>query len=114
LEHHISEEFEDRINAMLGNPTHDPHGDPIPSTSGIIPPTSTTPLSALSPGASAIVSRVSDADPEFLRYCSSIGMLPSVRIILVANTPSTQTITLRIGTSEHVVGSAIAEQIFIE
>jgi DtxR family Mn-dependent transcriptional regulator len=114
LEHHISEEFEDRINAMLGNPTHDPHGDPIPSKLGVVPPTSTTPLSSLSAGASAVVSRVSDADPEFLRYCSSIGMIPSVRVMLVAHTPSTQTITLRIGTHEHVVGSGVAEQIFVE
>jgi DtxR family transcriptional regulator, Mn-dependent transcriptional regulator len=113
LEHHISEEFEDRINAMLGNPTHDPHGDPIPTKNGTIPPTSTTPLSALTPGTSAVVSRVSDADPEFLRYCSSIGMIPHARVELVANTLSNQTITLRIGASEHVIGSLAAERVFV-
>jgi DtxR family transcriptional regulator, Mn-dependent transcriptional regulator len=113
LEHHISEEFEDRINAMLGNPTHDPHGDPIPTKNGTIPPTSTTPLSTLAPGTSAVVSRVSDADPEFLRYCSSIGMIPRANVELIANTPSNKTITLRIGTNEHIIGSLAAEQVFV-
>ncbi len=117
LEHHISEEFEDRIAAMLGDPHYDPHGDPIPSKSGTVPPTSTTPLSSLEPGMNAVVQRVSDADPEFLRYCASIGIIPQAAICLVAKTPSSQTFTLRIGNEEHspeyVIGTVVAEQVFI-
>ena len=118
LEHHISEEFEDRIAAMLGDPHYDPHGDPIPSKNGTVPPTSTTPLAALEPGMNAVVMRVSDANPEFLRYCASVGIVPQAEIHLVTKTPSSQTLTLRIGapdaTTEHVIGSVVAEQVFIE
>lgn len=118
LEHHISEEFEDRIAAMLGDPSYDPHGDPIPSKNGTVPPTSTTPLAALETGVNAIVSRVSDANPEFLRYCASVGIVPRVEVQILAKTPSSETLTLRIGSSgaarEHVVGSVVAEQVFIE
>ena len=117
LEHHISEEFEDRISAMLGNPSYDPHGDPIPSKSGKIPPSSTTPLSSLKPGMNAVIARVSDAEPEFLRYCASVGLVPSARVCLLEKIPSSQTLTLRISlaehTAEHTVGVAVAEQVFI-
>jgi DtxR family Mn-dependent transcriptional regulator len=118
LEHHISEEFEDRIAAMLGDPHYDPHGDPIPTKNGTVPPTSTTPLASLEPGVNAVISRVSDANPEFLRYCASVGIVPQAAVLVVSKTPSSETLTLRIGVSgqmaEHVVGSIVAEQVFIE
>jgi DtxR family Mn-dependent transcriptional regulator len=117
LEHHISEEFENRISAMLGDPSYDPHGDPIPSKSGKVPPSSSTPLASLSPGINAVVARVSDADPEFLRYCASVGLVPHARVCLLEKIPSSQTLTLRISvaehTAEHTVGNAVAEQVFI-
>lgn len=117
LEHHISEEFEDRIAAMLGDPHYDPHGDPIPSKNGTVPPTSTTPLAALEPGMNAVIQRVSDADPEFLRYCASIGIIPQATVQLIAKTPSGHTLTVRIatesGAQEYVVGTVVAEQVFI-
>jgi DtxR family transcriptional regulator, Mn-dependent transcriptional regulator len=114
LEHHISEEFEDRIAALLGNPTHDPHGDPIPAKNGTIPHTSTTRLSSLEPVRTVAVSRVSDFDPEFLRYCASIGMVPGAHVELLAKTPSSQTLTLRVGAHECVVACSAAEHIFVE
>jgi DtxR family transcriptional regulator, Mn-dependent transcriptional regulator len=114
LEHHISEEFEDRIATMLGDPTHDPHGDPIPTKNGTVPYTSTTRLSSLDAGSSVTVSRVSDADAEFLRYCASIGMIPGARVELLTKTPSSQTLLLRIEARECVVASSAAEHIFVE
>ena len=114
LEHHISEEFEDRIAALLGDPTHDPHGDPIPSKNGVVPPTSTTSLGATNAGCSVIIRRVSDADPELLRFCASIGVVPGARVELLTKTPSVHTLTLKINTREHTIGAAAAEQIFVE
>src|SRR5580765_7056470 len=68
LEHHISEELEELIAAKLGNPTHDPHGDPIPTRDLVMEETPSIALSALEPGASGTFVRISDADPAMLRY----------------------------------------------
>ncbi|MCS6807956.1 MAG: metal-dependent transcriptional regulator [Bacteroidota bacterium] len=116
LEHHISEEFEDRIAAMLGDPSYDPHGDPIPRKNGTVPPTSTIPLISLEPGMSALILRVSDADPELLRYCASIGIVPHAMVYIVAKVPLSQTLTLRIGNNleHHTIGNVVAERVFIE
>src|SRR5919107_1328704 len=68
LEHVISEDLEARIAAKLGNPTRDPHGDPIPDRDLIIHERETKALSTLAPGAAGRFVRVSDSDPEMLRY----------------------------------------------
>ena len=68
LEHVLSEELEALIAAKLGHPTHDPHGDPIPSADLVIAEERTECLTALEPGAEAVVVRISDAEPEMLRY----------------------------------------------
>lgn len=114
LEHHISEEFEDRIAAMLGDPTYDPHGDPIPTKDGTVPPAFNRTLSSVAVGETVTVRRVSDAQPDFLRYCAEIGLVPSVMTRVVAQTPANHTMTLAIGSAQHVIGSSAAEQIFVE
>src|SRR5205807_9141975 len=68
LEHVLSEELEELIAAKLGNPTHDPHGDPIPSPDGHVEELATSSLQELQPGARGVFVRVSDSDPEMLRY----------------------------------------------
>ncbi len=73
LEHAISPELSELIARKLGNPTHDPHGDPIPTASGEIEPGRSRPLSELEPGDRGTFVRVSDADPEALRYLSLAG-----------------------------------------
>src|SRR3954454_9352349 len=67
LEHHLSEELEEVIASKLGDPTHDPHGDPIPTVDLELREERTESLSALEPGAEGIFVRVSDSDPEMLR-----------------------------------------------
>ena len=64
LEHVISEEFEDRLDALLGYPTVDPHGDPIPSKEGVLPQREGLPLLQLQPGQRARILRVNDQDAE--------------------------------------------------
>ena len=69
LEHVLSEDLEARIAAKLGNPTHDPHGDPIPDApSCVIDESSTRSLADLAAGDRGRFVRVSDSDPEMLRY----------------------------------------------
>src|SRR5581483_4368923 len=74
LEHHISEELEELIAAKLGHPTRDPHGDPIPTRELTIDEVQTHPLDALPVGASGRFVRISDADPEMLRYLADRGI----------------------------------------
>ena len=76
LEHHVSDEFEARMDSFLGFPTTDPHGDPIPSRDGEIARVSETRLVDLEPGASGTVTRVSDRDPEH-RYLGGLGLFPA-------------------------------------
>src|ERR671932_1447978 len=68
LEHVLSSELEEVIAAKLGNPTHDPHGDPIPSADFRIDEAPTASLADLHAGASGIFVRISDSDSEMLRY----------------------------------------------
>jgi DtxR family transcriptional regulator, Mn-dependent transcriptional regulator len=74
LEHAVSETFLDRIDADLGHPTHDPHGDPIPAADGTVPASPGALLATLSPGACGTVDRVSDDDPALLRYFDELGV----------------------------------------
>jgi DtxR family transcriptional regulator, Mn-dependent transcriptional regulator len=114
LEHHISEEFEDRIAEMLGHPTHDPHGDPIPAKDGTLPQAFTRALASVSEGETVTIRRVSDAEPEFLRYCATIGITPYVQASIVARTPINHTITIAVDSTLHVIGERAAAQIFVE
>jgi DtxR family Mn-dependent transcriptional regulator len=74
LEHVLSEDLEARIAAKLGNPSHDPHGDPIPSADLSIEEGEAVPLGSLEPGERGRLTRVSDGDPALLRYLSGLGV----------------------------------------
>ena len=115
LEHVISEYFEDRLDALLGHPTEDPHGDPIPSKTGEVIAPHTQPLSALQPGDSAIVRRVNDDNAEMLRYLAALRLGPGARVTLLERTPFGGPLRLRIendGTaSEQSVGSELADAV---
>jgi DtxR family Mn-dependent transcriptional regulator len=80
LEHVISEELEQLIAAKLGDPTLDPHGDPIPSAELELRERETVALESLREGDRGIFVRVSDADPEMLRYLSERGIRPGERM----------------------------------
>src|SRR5436853_2621453 len=67
LEHVVSERLIERIDLMLGHPTHDPHGDPIPSADGTITPRDLDSLLTCPMGTPLRVTRISDQDPAFLR-----------------------------------------------
>src|SRR5437588_940112 len=79
LEHVLSEELEELIAAKLGDPTVDPHGDPIPTRELTIEEGSTESLQSLEPGAMGTFTRVSDSDPEMLRFLAERGIAPGDR-----------------------------------
>jgi DtxR family Mn-dependent transcriptional regulator len=108
LEHYISEALESRIAAVLGDPTIDPHGDPIPHLDGSISSVLGIPMSELVPGQCAEVRRVSDRDPERLRYLEELGIRPGVVIRMVEVLPFDGPLRLEVGGIEHVIGRPLA------
>ncbi|BDP40068.1 DNA-binding protein [Deinococcus aetherius] len=80
LEHVLSERLEARIAAWLGDPTHDPHGDPIPTLAGEVPERAERRLIQLAPGETATVARVPDTDPAQLRALVTAGLTPGVSV----------------------------------
>src|SRR6476646_8359573 len=114
LEHVLSEDLEARIAAKLGNPTHDPHGDPIPDADLIIDEGQTSSLADLRPGDRGCFVRVSDADPEMLRYLAGRGVRIGDRLQVVDRQPFEGPLTVRIDGGEQVLGGALAAAMRIE
>lgn len=114
LEHHISEQFEDKIAELLDNPTQDPHGDPIPSKEGIMPDMEDEPLIDTEPGDTAyLVSRVKNQDPDLLRYLEKIDLLPGTKVKVKEKAPFSGPITLLLEEKQQVIGRELAEHIFV-
>ncbi len=102
LEHYISEALEARISEMLGHPTHDPHGDPIPSLSGDVPAVALQPLIDLQAGERGLVARVLTQDDEVLRYLRDVGITLNVLVEVLARSDAGATMTLRVESKEEV------------
>ncbi len=115
LEHVISEEFEERIAQILGNPGHDPHGEPIPDRDLHIPKQSTTQLSELRPGQKATIERVNSSNEELLRHLGEIGLLPEVQIIVKEYSPFDENLNVLIVGQEQpiVLGPKVTGQVFV-
>ena len=114
LEHYISEEFERRIAAALGDPDLDPHGDPIPSPELDLAADSTGPLVELEPGQRAIFARVSDSEPAMLRYLAGLGIRPGVAITVVGADPFGGPIRVDVAGAEHALGPQLAAKMRVE
>jgi DtxR family Mn-dependent transcriptional regulator len=84
LEHAVSDRMLDRIDAKLGHPTRDPHGDPIPAADGQVLTPDARQLSVCTDGDAGTVARISDADPEMLRYFDSVGISLDSRLRVLA------------------------------
>jgi DtxR family Mn-dependent transcriptional regulator len=113
LEHHVSDELEARMDSALGYPTTDPHGDPIPSAEGVIPEVAVTRLLETAPGEEATVVRVSDRDPEQLRYLGGLGLYPGVNLTVCEVLPFDGPIRLLVNDKEHIIGRPLAAAVFV-
>ena len=87
LEHVISEDFEERVDALLGRPTHDPHGDPIPQRDGSVPDSPGVPLTELDAGDPARITRITNQDADVLAYLAEHGLVPGAAVRVVARAP---------------------------
>jgi DtxR family transcriptional regulator, Mn-dependent transcriptional regulator len=108
LEHVLSEDLEARIAAKLGDPTRDPHGDPIPTLDGEIDEAETRALGELEPGERAVFTRVSDSDPAKLRYLDDRGIAPGMPLAVVGHEPFGGPLRVEIGGREHALGRELA------
>jgi len=112
LEHHISEEFERRVAAVLGDPEVDPHGDPIPrdSLEPVEEPVGTT-LATHDEGDRVVVRRVRDRDPDELAYLEDVGVTPGTPVTVEEVAPI-GLVTVRLAGGETVsLPDAVAEAI---
>jgi DtxR family transcriptional regulator, Mn-dependent transcriptional regulator len=114
LEHVISEDLEARIAAKLGEPTHDPHGDPIPSVDLEIDEGDARALETLEPGATGRFVRVSDSDPEMLRYLDLRGVRLGDALEVVDRQPFGGPLTVRFGDRLHTLGGGLAAAMRVE
>jgi DtxR family transcriptional regulator, Mn-dependent transcriptional regulator len=114
LEHVLSEELEELIATKLGNPTHDPHGDPIPTRDGHIDEGQTASLQELEPGDCGAFVRVSDADPEMLRYLSDRGIAPGDALEVIDKQPFGGPLFVRFGADVHALGGTLARAMRVE
>jgi len=114
LEHVISEDLEARIAAKLGHPTHDPHGDPIPSAALTIVEDETQSLDAVAVGLTGRFVRISDSDPAMLRYLAARGIGIGDPFRVVARQPFEGPLTVRFGETDHVLGGALARAMRVE
>jgi DtxR family Mn-dependent transcriptional regulator len=113
LEHVLSEDLEQLIAARLGDPTVDPHGDPIPTVEFGIDEPATRSLDELPLGVSGRLVRVSD-DPEMLRYLAGLGIALGDRLEVVDRQPFGGPVFVRVGAREHPIGGALARAMRIE
>jgi DtxR family Mn-dependent transcriptional regulator len=99
--------------ATIGEPEVDPHGAPIPTRDGSVDETEYTSLADLDPGAAGVVVRVSDDDPEMLRYLAELSIVPGKKITVKSRAPYDGPITLSVGRQELSIGPALAANVLI-
>jgi DtxR family Mn-dependent transcriptional regulator len=115
LEHHISEELEELIAKALGNPTRDPHGDPIPTRDLELIEDVACTLDSLEPGECGRFTRISDHDPEMLRYLAQRGIAPGAQFEVVEKHPFGGPLFVRFeGGDVQVVGGELAAAMRVE
>lgn len=116
LEHAVSDLLMSRIDAKLGFPARDPHGDPIPSVDGAVPTPPARQLSDFADGEAGRVARISDSDPAMLRYFDSVGIALDTVISVVERRDYAGTVSIRIGTDSADaidLGSPAAQAIWL-
>lgn len=116
LEHVLSEELEELIAVKLGHPTIDPHGDPIPTAELEIVEPVTIAMDGLDVGDRGLFVRVSDSDPEMLRYLGARGIAPGEKFEIVEKQPFGGPIFARFGHQDavHPLGGRLAAAMRVE
>ncbi|MBI3997795.1 MAG: metal-dependent transcriptional regulator [Armatimonadetes bacterium] len=111
LEHVISEDLEERIAVALGEPSLDPHGDPIPTREGAVAATPARPLSATAPGQRGVIARVSDRDAKVVRELAAAGLLPGAFVEVVST--RARSLDVRVEGQRRRIDAALARAIYV-
>lgn len=114
LEHHISEDFEARISEILGHPTHDPHGDPIPTKDGQLPASASRPLTELFVGEDAIIGRIFEHhNTDFIQHLEQLGLTPGVAVRITAISQPAGTLSLTANGLVHTLSLEAAQKLYV-
>jgi DtxR family Mn-dependent transcriptional regulator len=115
LEHAISDKVLERIDALLGHPAVDPHGDPIPTAGGDIATPSTASLADCPIGRPLRVARVIDQEPAFLQFINRCGLTPGVEVTVEQRDQLAEAVTIRPANHSSItLGRAVAGKILVE
>jgi DtxR family transcriptional regulator, Mn-dependent transcriptional regulator len=114
LEHAASDELVDRMAGVLGDPESDPHGHPIPGPGRVFRPADFPKLAELAPGDRAVLRRVSDEDPEALRYLARLNLVPGARLEVLERTPLRGPLRVKVEGAEEMVGLELAARLCVE
>ncbi len=113
MEHAASDRLIDRIDAYLGHPAVDPHGDPIPRADGSLAEPEGAPLAGLARGKSFRLVRVVDQDPAFLRYLTECGLDLGTVGTLAENRPESGALVLKVGDRHVALGLDAAGKVLV-
>jgi DtxR family transcriptional regulator, Mn-dependent transcriptional regulator len=113
LEHAIMPAMEDGIEDALDNVATCPHGHPIPTREGLVANQEARPLNEVESGRRARIVRIAQEAPDFLRYLSSLGLLPQVEITVEAKAPFSGPVMVRVGRAHYALGREVAAAIMV-
>jgi len=114
LEHHISERFETRIEEMLGNPTRDPHGHPIPDRDGSVDELPTRSLADLAEGDAATIDHIADEDGDLLDLLEQRGLLPGAPVEVIETRPLDGLLVVAVDGTQQLIGQPVAQKVVVE
>ena len=113
LEHAISDNLAASMEKALGNPKTCPHGNPIPDEHGSIVPTKSEALSGLGNGQKATVVQIPDENTDLLRYLTTLGMHPGVRIEVEEKAPFNGPMLVKVGSTSYPLSLDVASDIYV-
>jgi DtxR family Mn-dependent transcriptional regulator len=113
LEHHISERFESRIEEMLGHPSRDPHGHPIPNRDGTVDELPTRSLADLGEGGTAHIDHIADEDGALLDLLEQRGLLPGAAVEVVDTRPLDGLLVVAVEGEEQLIGRPVAQKVVV-
>lgn len=111
LEHAISDKVLERIDALLGHPTSDPHGDPIPTAGGHLQAPNDASLLNCLTGCSLRVTRVIDQQAAFLRFLERTGLMPGAEVTVIRRDAAADTVEIQRGSAVVTIGRAAAASV---
>ena len=103
----------ERMDKKAGHPRRCPHGEPIPTADGVMPVTDDMPLGEVPEGETVFISRVKTRDSDRLQYFAKVGLVPEAQIRIEARAPFGGAVRLRVGLDECVLGTELADSIFV-